>query len=167
MKDSKYSTYPIIAKDKRKDHYKDKAKAAGIVAAGGAITAGAIKGNRAIQDAGGYKAVGSKAYSAAKDAAGKSVDAARAGAGEVQNAYRRTVGTPMARDNMRTKGKIMAESVIYPVKRAAKKVIKASRSAGSDIVSGALKFKKKVGLSASEARNLINLEAKLDRALNL
>jgi hypothetical protein len=139
--------YPADYKMTKED--KAKIVAGGTVGAiaGGGLGYGAVKGARAIKKAGGVKKVAGDAAGAAKDK------------------YRRTVGTPMARDNMKARGKAAVDSVVDPARGAAKKAVKKAMGGKS----GALLrgTKKTFGFSSVERRRIINLEAQLDDALGL
>ncbi len=133
-------------------------KEAAAIAAGTAVGVGGVMAHNSVKKAGGYKAVGKKSYDAAKGAAEK-------GAGNLRASYNRTVGTPMARDNMKAKAKIAADGIVDPVKGAVKKAVAGVKNIKpKDILK---KGRKLVGMSSKETKRLINLEAKLDRALDL
>ncbi len=156
MKDGYYSQYPIVAKEHRKDLYKKKAAAAGVGVAAGA---GIYAADKAIKKAGGYKAVGKKSYDTAKDAAGKSVAAAKTGGREALDGFTDSAGISAGKvgRKLRSGAQIAAD-------KASPGML---RKAGSGLGKAFKKTKKFVGMSSKETRRLINLEAKLDRALDL
>jgi hypothetical protein len=131
---------------------KDKAgMAAGAVvgtAAGGGISYGAYKGAQALKKAGGAKVV-----------AGKGMDAAKRGASQAKDGFTEGAGISAGKVGR----KLRDGATIAADKASPGMLRKIGRGAGK----GFKKAKKLIGMSSLERRNLINLEAQLDDALNL
>lgn len=179
-------------------------KEAAAIAAGTAVGVGGVMAHNSVKKAGGYKAVGQKAYGTAKDAADRGVDSVRGAGSNLRDSFRDGAGQPASTGRKLRDGAQIAADKANPgmarkiggglgraqssardaigqagsaVKSKAGGLYQSGRQAIRDTRSVLKKTARSKGgsigrkiakyMSSKDMNRLINLEAKLDRALDL